>query len=155
MNIDDMQKVNRLAKELLVHGIAESSQDAVAQAEQTILGRQGSERIVAEKVEEKENQEIRYLQNSVKQLSSDLSRISSELSALKEEHERLRKEVADGQQRSAALHHAASAAAHPAAEAKQEFGQSSPQAKAQAAAMEKGYSQEDIAIDKIFYFGKK
>ena len=150
MNIEDMQKVNRIAKELLAHGIAGSSQDAVQQAEQMVYGKEGAEHVAAEKVAERENHEIRNLQNSVRQLSDYVSRISSELSALKDGYDKLRRDIASGRQ----PHHQPQPAAPLSVQAK---ASEAPQEKAQAAeaAVGKSYSQEDIAIDKIFYFGKK
>lgn len=147
MNIEDMQKVNRLAKELLMHHIVDSSEEAVARAEQMIYGRDESKRIVAEKSVEAENHDIRNLQNSVSQISSAVSRLSSEMSILKAEYDKLKSEFINLRQRN-----------FPASPQ-----QPQPQASISSAAAEQQKKNdaeqdrlsEEVAIDKVFYFGKK
>ncbi len=153
MNIEDMQKINKLAKELLTHGFAATSDEAVPLAEKMLYGKQGYEQKKQEVVTERENQELRELQSIVRQMGAEFNRVNAELSSLKEAHEKLKFDFIQLRQRNfsgPAPAPGQSAQSHP----------QSTLSTAAAAEQRKNDAEQDrlsdeVAIDKVFYFGKK
>ena len=80
MGIEEIQKINTLAKELLKHHIASSSEDAYAQAELAVRGE-------APKVskEDEINKELRMIGLKMNSLYSDMYNMQQEMKSVKEE----------------------------------------------------------------------
>ncbi len=142
MNLEETQKINKLAKELLAHHIVESSHEAMAKAEQMILGKGESEEIKQETAVQEDN-EIRYIHANIAQLHADIRKLAADISGLKSGYESLKNSMASIKERSSV----ASPSPAPAAQ-----NQSKPE---ESPSRMGGFSDEQVAIDKIFYFGKK
>lgn len=148
MNIEETQKINRLAKELLSHRIVESSHEAMLKAEEMVCGKRSSEESRQEAVTP-ENNEIRYIHANIAQLHADMRRMAADISGLKSNYESLKNTVASIRERNSVPSNASGASPNPAPVAQQ-------QSKAEAEPSRMGgFSDEQVAIDKIFYFGKK
>ncbi len=148
MNLEETQKINKLAKELLAHHIVESSHEAMAKAEQMILGKGGSEDARQEAVVQEDN-EIRYIHANIAQLHADMRRLAADISGLKSGYESLKNTVASIREGNGVPSNAAAASPSSPPSAQQ---QSKPEASPSRMG---GFSDEQVAIDKIFYFGKK
>jgi len=81
MDLDKAQKVNRLAKELLAHGMASNSTDATQKAEEMLAGKAA----VSKQPDTLQAEEIRYVSNMIKLLSSDIEQIKQTLKQLHSE----------------------------------------------------------------------
>lgn len=154
MNLEETQKINRIAKELLAHHIVETSDEAMAKAEQMILGRGGFEVGSKQEAAAQDNNEIRYIHANIAQLHADIRRMAAEISSLKGNYEALKSAVASVKERNnAPVKPNASAAPEPSAPAAPVAAQQSKQESSPSRMG--GFSDEQVAIDKIFYFGKK
>ncbi len=146
MNLEETQKINKLAKELLAHHIVESSHEAMAKAEQMILGKSGSEEVKQEAFVQEDN-EIRYIHANIAQLHADIRKLAADISGLKSGYESLKNSFVSIKERDSVPSSAPSASPSPAVQQ-----QSRPEASPSRMG---GFSDEQVAIDKIFYFGKK
>ncbi len=148
MNIEETQKINKLAKELLAHHIVESSYEAMQKAEEMICGKGGSQEAKQESVVQEDN-EIRYIHANIAQLHADIRRMAADISGLKGSYESLKNAVSSIKERNDVP--SAVAVAAPAPSAPQQ-----PQGRREETPSRMGgFSDEQVAIDKIFYFGKK
>ncbi len=146
MNLEETQKINRLAKELLAHHIVEDSNEATARAEQMVLGKSSSEDVKQEAVLQ-ENNEIRYIHANIAQLHADMRKLAADISGLKNGYESLKNSFASINERESVPSSAPAASSSP-MQQNQGKQESSPSRMG-------GFSDEQVAIDKIFYFGKK
>ena len=143
MSIEDTQKINKLAKELLTHGIAASSQEASQRAEEMIHGKTDREQktlqdnFEKQKEEREADPEFHLLKSTVRQLSSDLLKLSSELTSVKAAFTKLQREVASPKPVQSTVE------------------TTDEQSKDDLHNARSSYSQEDVSIEKVFYFGKK
>ncbi len=150
MNIEETQKINKLAKELLAHHIVESSHEAMQKAEEMICGKGGSQEAKQESIVQEDN-EIRYIHANIAQLHADIRRMAADISGLKNGYESLKNSVASIKERNDAPSAAAVAAP---AQSVHVAPQPQPR-KEETPSRMGGFSDEQVAIDKIFYFGKK
>ncbi len=148
MNIEETQKINKLAKELLAHHIVEDSNEATARAEQMVLGKSGSEDAKQEAVVQEDN-EIRYIHANIAQLHADMRRLAADISVLKNNYEGLKNSFSSIKERESV--HSIAPVASPSHEPSVQQ-HSKPEASPSRMG---GFSDEQVAIDKIFYFGKK
>ena len=149
MNIEETQKINKLAKELLSHHIAESSHEAMLKAEEMVCGKSGSQE-ARQEVAAQENNEIRYIHANIAQLHADIRRLAADISGLKGGYESLKNTVASIKERNS-VPSSASVAAPALSPSVQQQGKPAEQTPSRMG----GFSDEQVAIDKIFYFGKK
>ncbi len=151
MNIEETQKINKLAKELLAHHIVEDSKEAMQKAEEMICGKVGSQETKQESVVQEDN-EIRYIHANIAQLHADIRRMAADISSLKNGYESLKNSFASLKERNDVTSAAAVAAPAPSAPAAPQQPQSRRE---ETPSRMGGFSDEQVSIDKIFYFGKK
>ena len=188
MGVEEIQKVNALARELMKHGIANTSDEAVLKAEDML--RANSVDSMTEAISNNTSagraapallsqEALQSLNMDIRSLGVRFDAVAREVLNLKDEIKRLGGNLGDVSQQvtrlsvhgfpssqvmPAAEQHVAMAAAAvaPQAAVQQSFAreavQQAPQferPKAPAArAKEDQYRPEDVAIEKIFYFGK-
>ena len=164
MDIEMVQKVNKLAVDLLNQGMVTSRIEAVKKAEE-MLSRDGSrilsdmekaepvQKTVADEPQKPEPdlEELKsamlknneYFVKTFKEMQTALSGLSSELAGIKQELHDLKK----------------SAAARPPQATlnalQEKVGIAKPAEKAQSHPMQGGFSPEDVSVEKIFYMGNK
>ena len=129
MNLDEAKRVNQLSKDLLNHGIVETPEQATLQAEEMV--KRPSEKVRQEKQAEKDAQ---YFENIAQNLSAQIREMTATINGVKEDYALLKAQVDELKQQREAK---------PAPE--QEPVQN----------VQSGVSEKDVALDKIFYFGKK
>jgi septal ring factor EnvC (AmiA/AmiB activator) len=137
MMLQEMQKINQLAKELLTHGIASTSQEAVQKAEEMIRGTKTAEQDRNAQVAEQQHIQVRQLNTMISSLSKDVDALKQELFGIKEtlaEHQR----------------HIVKPVSQPVHKEVQQ-----PLQTPQEASEKPSFNPADVAIDKVFYFGKK
>ncbi|MBI2142671.1 hypothetical protein HYU15_04270 [Candidatus Woesearchaeota archaeon] len=165
MGIEEVQKINTLAKELLKHHIAESSEDAYTRAEMMVKGD-------APKTEKEDeiNKELRLIGLKMNSLYSELVNLQQEFKGFKEEMAYIKRKL-----QSEAFQSARGAQSAQAAQAETEATQAeethethaqkpheAQQQKEQPKAAGKGsavrprtgdYQEKDVTVEKFFYFG--
>lgn len=143
MNIEETQKINELAKELQSHGMAANSEEATKKAEAIITGSVST----TPEPEAAPESELNQLKSSVAYLQADLKNLVTEMQKLVTIYSGLKQEVAElkrGQQTTPTPAHV---------EVQQEISQA--EAPKEKSKDETGFNTEDVAVDKVFYFGKK
>ncbi|HLD96900.1 MAG TPA: hypothetical protein VI934_00995 [Candidatus Nanoarchaeia archaeon] len=188
MGVEEIQKVNALARELMKHGIVHTSDEALLRAEDMLRPNSvdsmteaiSSHMSVGKPAHAMPSQEaISSLNMDIRSLGVRFDAVAREVLGLKDEIKKLGGNVGDVSQQvtrlsvqglQAAQHvmpaaqsvAVAAAAVAPQAPVQQSFARESIQAAPQferpkAPAMrqkEEQYKPEDVAIEKIFYFGK-
>jgi hypothetical protein len=137
MMLQEMQKINQLAKELLTHGIASTSQEAVQKAEEMVRGTKSAEQDRSAQETEQQHMQVRQLTSMISLLSKDVDTLKQELFGIKEtlaEHQR----------------HIAKPVSQPVQKEIQQ-----PLQTPQETPEKPSFNPADVAIDKVFYFGKK
>ena len=162
MDIEETQKINDLAKKLLSHKIASSSQDAYSKAEQIIKGTQkDSEKTESDTPEEKLSSKIYSELDSIKDLmekfKEGFTQLSSNLNALAQNYEHLKNEVLSikEEMKSKMVEKPKPSAPDLAVQNEQEEAKKAAEEKDLRHNTKSSYSEEDVSVDKIFYFGKK
>ena len=175
MDIEETQKINDLAKKLLSHKIASSSQDAYSRAEEIVKGTQRgpkkTEPVAPEKPEpavqsavpeQNPSSEIRSELDSIKDLmekfKEGFNQLSSKLNAMAQNYENLKSEILSikEEMKSKTVEKPSVAAADPTpAQNEQEEAKKAAEEKDMQHNTKSSYSEEDVSVDKIFYFGKK
>ncbi|MBS3132878.1 hypothetical protein J4470_01970 [Candidatus Woesearchaeota archaeon] len=140
MNVEETVKINKLAKELLAHRIAENSEQATLKAEEMIRKRNPVE--AKEKTLQQTSPDTGYFENIARHLSSNIRELASAVNRIRQEQAALKAQVDELRMLSEKKHAAT-------AEESKELAQKEDEN------LKTGFSGEDIAIDKIFYFGKK
>lgn len=133
MNLDEAKRVNQLSKDLLNHGMAGTPEQATLQAEEMV--KRPSERIQHEKQAEKDAQAT--FENIVQNLSSQIREMEVTIDSMKQDYALLKAQVD---------------------QLKQQREQKPAPELAKETVIEPdrlGVSEKDVALDKIFYFGKK
>ena len=156
MSVEDIQKVNKLAQDLLDQNMASSREDAVKQAQQ-ILNKNIVER---QKIDESGsiivNEDFDYLKNLVirskEYTLQQLNEFKKQIETLTAEVNRLKAEIAasgsskvkSAQESGLADQKTKQAAQQKLKDKKEEYNQ------------RKGkFNPDDVAVDKIFYYGNK
>ena len=142
MDVEKTVRLNTLAKELVKKGLAPSSEDASKMAQQIMKDEIIEEPkakdainyyekydILIERTARKINHEIDALKEKIKSLASELDFIRQDVKKLKSE--KIKKEV------------------------KTEKQETLKEKKQENSSKTGDYKPEDVAVDKIFYFGKK
>ncbi len=160
MGIEEVQKINTLAKELLKHHIAESSEDAYTRAEKIVTGE-------APKTEKEDeiNKELRLIGLKMNSLYSELVNLQQEFKGFKEEvayikrklqSEAFQKPGSSMQSGSAATEETHATHAQKPQEAQQPKEQEQPKAAEKLSTPRPrtgDYSEKDVTVEKFFYFG--
>ncbi|MBI2133386.1 hypothetical protein HYU11_01750 [Candidatus Woesearchaeota archaeon] len=144
MGVEEVQKINSLAKELLKHHIASSSEDAYVQAELMVKGE-------APKVnrEDEVNRDLRMLGLKLNSMYNEIVALQAEIKGLKDEMTSIKKKIESfrvvEQPRAEPVH-------QPPNEQ-----QAIPPAKTEQASRPRtgDYQEKDVQIEKFFYYGKK
>ncbi|GEM_PF-1681242 len=170
-NIDEVRKVEALARELVKHKIAENMQDAVAQAESMLKGK-GKVNIPKsqESGETKAPQEddVKKLSSQLNQHKNLISEVQSKMNEMIAEINNLRKEINElkGRVNAQNLHMQATAQHHEESKGESQAQasesnkpqESSPKMRGEGAKPEKrtgSYKPGDFKIDQIFYSGSR
>ncbi len=144
MGVEEVQKINSLAKELLKHHIASSSEDAYVQAELMVNG----EAPKTDK-EDEVNREIRMLGLKLNSLYNEIVNLHAEMKVMKDEilfiRKRSESRVVVEQPKPA--EHVQQAETQPSPE---------PVKNVEPARSRTGdFQEKDVQIEKFFYYGKK
>ena len=160
MGVEEIQKINNLAKELLKHHIASSSEEAFLKAEVMVKGEPQ-----AENKEDEVNREIRVLGLKLNSVYSEMMGMQAEIKSLKEEMVSFRRRVESAQVAQAAQIQRQETQ-------RQEMPRPQPGTSAQNAEsvprqeteqpkptpnrLRTGeYTEKDVQVEKFFYFGTK
>ena len=127
MNLDEAKRVNQLSKDLLNHGMAATPEQATLQAEGMV--KRPSEKIQQEKKAEKDAQ---YFETIAQHLSSQITEMAATITGMKEDYALLKVQVDQLKQQR----------------------ESKPEQET-VRNVQSRVSEKDVALDKIFYFGKK
>lgn len=149
MDVEKLKKMNDLSKELKRHGIAIDNTDAFARAGEIVRDKEVSEIIShTEKTASCEHsfdkQYQLMLERQNRQIANEISALKETVAALKEEilHLKQAKPTQQPQQ----------AQQQPKQETQTKFPQ---KAESKEHPRQGSYTPDDVAVDKIFYFGKK
>jgi hypothetical protein len=183
MNIEETQKINKLARELQASKLTNSSKEAMEMAQAMITRRVSPEHV--ENEEAKHDTHHANMDESISNLSSEVHQLATVVTNLKEAYSKMISEVdnmrikaaqtAQAAQQAQEAHALQAAKAVKAAQAAQAASEEAAAQKpeqtpknTQAETIEtsadttsndendkKGFSPEDVAIEKVFYFGQK
>jgi hypothetical protein len=143
-DIEQIQKINSLAKELIRHGIADSSEEAFKKAKVMIRGEEN----VQEVTEERFEQEIRLLDSKIRTVAKEVKGVKEKLGRVMEEIKRLG--VNESRTKSESVVKSVELIKEIEVE-----GNSNNPGKKEESKEERKFCEEDVSIEKIFYFGKK
>ncbi len=155
MGVEEIQKINNLAKELLKHHIASSSEDAFARAELMVKGEAPSTAR-----EDEVNQELRQLGLKINSIYSELVNLQSEFKSVKAEIDSLKRNMhrvvseqkAPSQSSAAQGSSAGNVPIHVTASAKHDA-ETGQVEQSQARPRTGDYKEKDVAVEKFFYYG--
>lgn len=151
--MEEVQKINILTKELRKHHIAESSEDAFAQAELMVKGQAHDT-----SKEDEVNRELRSIGLKINSLYSDIVSLQLELKAVKEGMASLNRKLdsriqaqpierpAQPTSQQVPIKVTASATPEQVAE---------PAKKSETRLRTGDYTEKDVNVEKFFYYGKK
>ncbi|MBI3034592.1 hypothetical protein HYY72_05530 [Candidatus Woesearchaeota archaeon] len=149
MGVEEIQKINNLAKELLKHHIASSSEDAYARAELMVKGEPQKENNDSEV-----NKELRMLGLKMNSLYSELVSLQHEVKGMKDEIAYIKNKLQSEafQRPSAPIQQAAQHHEEPGEHAETQKVQDAPK-KTEGRSRTGDYSEKDVEIEKFFYYG--
>ncbi|MBI4438670.1 hypothetical protein HY640_01935 [Candidatus Woesearchaeota archaeon] len=154
MGVEEIQKINNLAKELMKHQLASSSEEAYVKAELMVKGE-------APKVtrEDEVNRELRTLGMNMNSLYNELVKLQHEFKSFREEFSDIKRRVENmipvqqAQQAQQAAPAERTGEREPQQPTHTETA-SQPSDKKQTVRPRTGdYSEKDVAVEKFFYFG--
>lgn len=145
MDFEIVNKINNLAKELLRTGSAESSEDAYEQAKRIVGGSEGEEIKEEVKPDDEGFTFLRSRMNEYNQkMEKDICSLNAKLSSIVDDIEKLRQDVASLNKN---------------IEVKKQEQIVEPKKPHSMKQTIKGqeieFSPQEVAVDKVFYFGKK
>lgn len=148
MDVEKLKKMNELSKELKRHGVAADTAEAFAKAGEIVrdntVGDLISKSVPSERQKECFDSQYQImLERQNRQLAQEICSIKEKISLIQEEIEKIKqaKPVQPMQ-----------AIQQPKQETQTKFPQ---KAESKEHPRQGGYTSEDVAVDKIFYFGKK
>ena len=150
MNVEEIQKINELSKQLLSHGVVETPSEAVIRAEEMM--KQPSEK--AKEASQKED-EISYLKETIRSLTSDVRQMSEAIINLNDIHIKLKEQVDELAKKQAEDKPVAPLETTAASDTSGSDTPSETNAETSETNenQDNPFSEKDIALDKIFYFG--
>ena len=143
MNVEKLKKMNELSKELQKHGMADSTSEAFAKAGELV--REESFSQVIKKPESRDGFDNQYqimLERQNRELAQEINSLKEKIAAMQADIEMLK---ADNKTRPIIQE-------KPKQETQTKFPQKS---ESKEHPKQGGYTPEDVAVDKVFYFGKK
>jgi hypothetical protein len=143
MNVEKLKKMNELSKELQKHGMADSTSEAFTKAGEVVRDEAFSQ--IVKEPESKDGFNHQYqimLERQNRELVQEINSLKEKIAAMQADIEMLK---ADNNARPAAQE-------KPKQETQTKFPQK-PESKEHPKQGE--YTPEDVAVDKVFYFGKK
>lgn len=145
-SVEQIQKINSLAKELMRHGMASSSDDAVKKANVAITGENRDVHFVTE---DRLENELRLLDSRLHTIGVEVRGVSIEIKGVKEQLCKFAEEM-KGLRESLRAGESAARSARVVREVE------APTQKKEEDCKGKGkFSEKDVSIDKIFYYGQK
>jgi len=159
MDVERLQKINRLAQELMSHGMAADMNEAVKQADDMISSRQEVSQVMDIKssetasVEQKENDNDMKL--ALRKLNYQLSEQNKVIAELKGNLQILADEVTALRNRKVPAPVIEKPKEEPQTQLRQQSAQSSAEKNKEAGSHARtgGYSPDDVSIEKYFYSG--
>jgi len=147
MDVEKLKKMNELSKELKKHGMADSTKQAFAQAGEMVRDEAVGDIISRSNTSEKskdsfDKQYQIMLERQNRQLANEINALKETVAAIQEELKQLK--CADFKTR----------APEQKQEPKEEK-QATLQKKEEKHPKQGDFNSEDVAVDKIFYYGKK
>jgi len=158
MSVEDIQKVNNLAKELLDQGFCESRDDAVQKAQEMLnkeiaQGQVGEENQSSSKQEVDEAQLRNMVERTKSYVESQLSGYKVALLGLEKELRNLHQQVQE--LKTKASQQAAQAAPAPIQETSETEKNEEKPKESKNNPRTGNISSEDVSIEKMFYYGNK
>lgn len=152
MDFEIVNKINNLAKELLRTGSAESAEDAYEQAKRIVGGSEGEEIKEEVKPDDEGFTFLRTRMNEYNQkMEREISSLNAKLSSIVDDIEKLRQDVAS-LNRDIEVKQQEKTAEKPEQEIRIEPKKNMKQ---MIKGQEISFSPNEVAVDKVFYFGKK
>ncbi|MDO8741323.1 MAG: hypothetical protein Q7J54_07180 [Candidatus Woesearchaeota archaeon] len=152
MDFEIVNKINNLAKELLRTGTAESAEDAYEQAKRIVGGSEGEEIKEEVKPDDEGFTFLRSRMNEYNQkMEKEINNLNAKLSSIVDDIEKLRQDVASLNRDIEVKQHEKTAE-KPEQETRIEPKRNMKQT---IKGQEVHFSPDEVAVDKIFYFGKK
>ena len=152
MDFEIVNKINNLAKELLRTGAAESAEDAYEQAKRIIGGSEGEEIKEEVKPEDEGFTFLRSRMNEYNQkMEKEINSLNSKLSSIVDDIEKLRQDVAS-LNKDIEVKQQEKTAEKPEQEIRIEPKRNMKQT---IKGQEISFSPDEVAVDKVFYYGKK
>ena len=148
MDVEEVQKINTLAKELLKHHIASSSDDAFARAESMVKG----EAPVANN-EDEVNRELRLIGLKMNSLYSELVSLQQEFKLIKDDVSSIKKKI-DGIGSERRQFEQPRVQSQPIENAHQQAMSPEPR-KTETRSRTGDFQEKDVEIEKFFYYGNK
>jgi hypothetical protein len=156
MNVDEIQKINMLAKELQKHGMAASSQEAVQQAQKIMQEKQ--EEQVKVPVPAPQQPQIDYLTQkkiellvtmSTKKMQEEINTLQQIVSVLRIDLEKAKVDIASMRRTSVQVPAMPKKEAAPTP-----IPQQAPQPKKKANPRQGQFTSADVDLKKMFYYGR-
>ena len=151
IDVEKMKKMNFLIKELQKHGIAKSSEDALAKAEIMVDREKSFSEEPAEEshsvvAENNESRQMNVLERNYQNMSNQLSLVKQQMLCLGQEIARMRQEFAQHKHQVPAESTVVREEPKEQPEAEEKKEESHPRSGE--------YSSSDVSIEKFFYCGK-
>lgn len=148
MNVEKLKKMNELSKELKKHGMADSTAEAFSQAGDMVREEAVKDIIIKSKDTQKskdcfDSQYQIMLERQNRQIAQEVQALKETVAAIQAEIEMLKadQKTAPAQQQE---------------KPKQEVQKKFPQKEeSKEHPKQGGFTSDDVAVDKVFYFGKK
>ncbi len=149
MGVEEVQKINTLAKELLKHHIASSSEDAFARAELMVKG----ETPTADNKEDEVNRELRQLGLKINSLYTELVNLRQEFKLIKDDVSSIKKKV-EGIGSERRQFEQPIVQSQPVENKEQQPISQEPK-KTETRSRTGDFKEKDVEIEKFFYYGNK
>jgi hypothetical protein len=162
MSVSNIQKVNQLAQEFMKHGIVANSQEAFAKAEAALQQSPGGSEGAAPSISMEESETIMSMKRDITMMKKEIDDLNKQVSFLTTKASTMGAEILALKTRPVVVEqkHAefqTTISGEPAKQQQQQSQAAAPIRSRAATQTIKGstFTEADIAIDKIFYFGQK
>ncbi len=164
MSVEDIQDVNKLAQELLDHGLEASREDAVKKAEEMLNKKlvEAKQSVVTEQDDMSRIKNIAertkdHLDRQIGNFKQEIMRLDGEINALKEQIKELRRPTGEfkaSQETGLTDEKVSEAAKEPVEPVKVEEEEKTEEKK-ESHPKRGNYTSKDVSMEKVFYCGKK